>query len=101
MAQILIKFTDRPAEVPCPLCGAPLSVDVGPQLCLAGSLDAVCRKCAKQHAPYLEALVDLARVAERIGRISRHTPWVPLERLLDLAHAAEAYTFTRPGREWA
>jgi hypothetical protein len=36
--------------------------------------------------------VDLARVAERVGRINRHTLVPSLGALLDLARAAENYS---------
>jgi hypothetical protein len=58
----------------------------------------VCRECGKKHAPSLVALLDLARAAERVGRICRHTVCPPMNALLDLAHAAEYYTATAPGR---
>jgi hypothetical protein len=45
--------------------------------------------------------LDLAHVAERVGRISRHNPWVPLEKLLELARAAETYLGTTPERKSA
>jgi hypothetical protein len=63
-------------------------------LCLAESQDCVCRRCGKQHAPSLTALLDLAGAAERVGRIGRHTVFPPLGALLDLARAAENYTGT-------
>jgi len=52
----------------------------------------VCRSCGKKHAPSLAALLDLERVAQRVGRIRRHTLVPPFEALLDLARAAEVYT---------
>jgi hypothetical protein len=37
-------------------------------------------------------------VAERVGRIGRHTLVPPLGALLDLAHAAEDYSHSSPKR---
>jgi hypothetical protein len=45
-------------------------------------------------------LLDLAQVAERVGRIGRHTLSPPLGALLDLARAAEDYTHTSPERRF-
>jgi hypothetical protein len=42
--------------------------------------------------------LDLAQVAERVGRIGRHTLVPPLGALLDLARAAEDYTHSTPER---
>ena len=53
-------------------------------------------KCGRKHAPSLVALLDLAHVAERVGRIGRHTLVPPLDALLALARAAEEYTHTGP-----
>ena len=53
---------------------------------------AVCDDCGRKHAPSLSALVDLAKVAERVGRIGRHTLVPPMTALLDLARAAENYS---------
>jgi hypothetical protein len=61
-------------------------------------MEVVCRDCGKKRAPSLVALVDLARAAERVGRIGRHTVCPPLSALLELARAAENYTHTAPRR---
>jgi hypothetical protein len=63
----------------------------------------VCHDCARQHAPALAALLELARVAERVGHIGRHTLVPPLGTLLDLARAAENYTHAvnGPGKQAA
>src|SRR5262245_1561001 len=76
----------------CAICGAPLPGGDGPQLCTAGTADAVCRKCARQHAPSLAALLDLAHTAQRVARIGRHGVCPPYTALLDLARAAEDYS---------
>jgi hypothetical protein len=55
----------------------------------------VCRDCGKSHAPALAALLDLAHVADRVGRIGRHMLVPPLDALLDLARAAENYNDSR------
>jgi hypothetical protein len=57
----------------------------------------VCSECGKKHAPTLAALVDLAGVAERVGRIGRHTLVPPLGALLELARAAENYSTNSAG----
>ncbi len=56
----------------------------------------MCRECGKKEAPHLEALLLLAQVAERVGRIKRHTLVPPLEALLELAGAAEEYACRTP-----
>jgi hypothetical protein len=67
----------------------------GPRLFLADG-PVVCRQCGRKHAPSLAALLDLAQVAERVGRIGRYTLVPPLGALLDLARAAEDYTHAAP-----
>jgi hypothetical protein len=53
----------------------------------------VCERCGHRAAPALAALVDLADTAERVGRIQRHTVSPPMSALLELARAAEQFTF--------
>jgi hypothetical protein len=67
-------------------------------LFLAEGPDPVCPECGHLHAAPLAALVRLARAAERVGRIGRHTVFPPLTVLLDLARAAENFTQATPPR---
>jgi hypothetical protein len=100
MTHLTIKL-ERPAGgESCGLCGKRLHTAAGPQLYLGeGSEEPVCRDCGKRHAPPLAALLELARVAERVGRIGRHTLVPPLAALLDLARAAEDYNDVAPLRK--
>ncbi len=82
----------------CTLCGKPAKSTTGPRLFVGDSDDAVCRECGKRYAPALVALLDLAAVAERVGRIGRHTLVPPMAALLDLARAAEQYAEYKPPR---
>ncbi len=80
----------------CSCCGRSTHAAGGPRLSRADRMDTVCRDCGKKHAPSLVALLDLARAAERVGRMSRHTVCPPMTALLDLARAAENYTSSAP-----
>jgi hypothetical protein len=80
----------------CALCANVLPPAGGPCLALAESLEPVCRDCGRRHAPALAALLELAHVARRVGRIGRHTIVPPLVALLDLARAAEQFTEAAP-----
>jgi hypothetical protein len=91
MACFGIAFSSCARETLCCLCGKPTVCAGGPVLISAQSSAAVCRKCGKERAPRLTALVTLAQVAERVGRIKRHILVPPLEALLELAEAAEDY----------
>jgi hypothetical protein len=96
MTDLVINCTGSSADDCCSLCGSQTTFGQGPRLFRANSRDAVCRDCGKEHAPSLVALLDLATIAQRVGRIGRHTLVPPLTALLDLAHAAENYSFTNP-----
>jgi hypothetical protein len=98
MATLTIKMPASVSPDSCGLCGSHTGRAAGPRLFLADRPDAVCRTCGRKHAPSLVALLDLAQVAERVGRIGQHTLVPPLGALLDLAHAAEDYTHTTPAR---
>ncbi len=91
MTNLAIQLPPGCASGPCPLCGRQIESEEGPQLCLADHAQVVCRDCGKKHAPPLVALIDLARTAERVGRMGRHTLSPPMVALLDLARAAENY----------
>jgi hypothetical protein len=80
----------------CALCGGVLPAAAGPCLALADGQEPVCPDCGRRHAPPLAALLDLAHVARRVGRIGRHTLVPPIAALLDLARAAEHYTDAAP-----
>ncbi len=95
MPHLTIKLSPLAAHGSCGLCARPITPVVGPRLCLDDGRDVVCRDCGKRHAPALSALLDLAHVAERVGRIGRHTLVPPLDALLDLARAAENYNDSR------
>ena len=97
MARLTIKLNPDAGSEPCGLCGGTIPEAPGPRLCLADQPAVVCRRCGRQHAPSLAALLDLAQVAERVGRMHRHILVPPLGALLDLARAAEDYTHTTPG----
>jgi hypothetical protein len=98
MVHLSIKLGHCATNHACALCGKGLGHTAGPRLFLDDSSEAVCRECGKLHAPSLVALLDLARVAERVGRIGRHTLVPPLGALLDLARAAEDYLDAAPSR---
>jgi hypothetical protein len=102
MAQLTIRLDaahTAPTPPRCALCGGNTASAAGPQLAVAGDESAVCRSCGKRHAPSLVALLDLARVAERVGRIGRHTVIPPMGAILDLVKAAEDYLSLTPARE--
>jgi hypothetical protein len=65
-------------------------------LFLGDTDEGVCKECGKRMAPELTALLDLAAVAERVGRIGRHTLVPPMAALLDLARAAEQFAEAKP-----
>lgn len=92
MSQLTIKLTEQTGADPCPLCGTSRPASEGPQLFVEDR--AVCRDCGQRHAPHLAALIDLANIAERVGRTSRYIMTPPMEALLALARAAEDYTFS-------
>jgi hypothetical protein len=98
MANLVIQLHGNATHDPCALCGRHTLSGGRPQLVLADTLDVVCRDCGRKHDPSLSSLVDLACAAERVGRIGRHTVIPPMTALLDLAHAAEAYSHARPAR---
>jgi hypothetical protein len=112
MNDLVIQLHPCATKDECGLCGQRTVYSAGPQLFLARSAEPpasarpragtpnvpvsrrpemVCRECGKRHAPALLALVDLARSAERVGRIGRHVICPPLTALLDLSRAAENY----------
>lgn len=92
MNQLVILLNDREREVPCALCGTGTVAGIGAQLVLARNFALVCRGCGRKDAPVLEALVNLAQVAERVGHISRYTrQWLPVKELLDLTRASEDF----------
>ena len=90
MAQLSITLGDQGPE-PCGLCERPVTAGSGPRLCLTDNHNPVCQECASVHSPSLLAILDLVRVADRVGRIGHHTLVPPLGALLDLARAAENY----------
>jgi hypothetical protein len=92
MTNLTIKLPAHSLPHACGLCGRRTAPSSGPSLCLTESQDTVCVECGKEHAPALAALVDLARVAQRVGRINRHTLVPSFNELLDLARAAENYS---------
>jgi hypothetical protein len=51
----------------------------------------VCSECARNLAPELGALLELAITAERVTRVGRFSVFPPLTALFDLACAAEAF----------
>jgi ribosome-binding protein aMBF1 (putative translation factor) len=86
-----IKFRTGAAQIHCGLCGRQTKSGPGPELFVAESAAPVCRDCGRNVAPELTALLGLGQVAERVGRMKRHTLVPPLEALLELAGAAESY----------
>jgi hypothetical protein len=95
MAEFAIALQGAPLTDSCALCGKRVA-GVGPHLVLADGQELVCRECGRRQAPGLVALLDLAHVARRVGRIGHHTLVPPLHALLDLARAAEHYAEALP-----
>ncbi len=96
MTPLILQLECEGGPVSCPLCGHRVALAPGPSVRTADSLEPVCRSCSQEHAPALTALADLARAAEQVGRIGRHTVSPPLTALLQLARAAEAYAGALP-----
>jgi hypothetical protein len=73
------------------MCGRRTTSAAGLRLAHADTHSEVCRHCGKKHAPSLVALLDLARMAEGVGRIGRHTVVPPITVMMALVQAAETY----------
>jgi hypothetical protein len=97
MTDLVIQCQQGVSHDVCVFCGRSADSSGGPQLLLAESGDVVCRDCGKKRAPSLVALLDLAGVAQRVGRIGRYSVSPPMTSLLDLARAAENYTCAAVG----
>jgi hypothetical protein len=92
MGQIIVECGDGPREGTCGLCGQATCQRAGPRLCLPAGQAPVCRNCGRARAPGLVALLDLIPIAEKVGRVSAHSPLpVPMEILLEMARASEKY----------
>lgn len=60
--RVVIAWSGGRREAPCAICGSPYnSVDVGPELYMEGTNDAVCDACGMHHAPALMQFVHLVR----------------------------------------
>lgn len=92
MERFTIRFHAHNCNICCSLCSQPFCVRRGPHVALADNGEPVCRECCKRQAPGMAALLDLANVAENVGRRSRHLLTPPMEALLALARAAENYS---------
>jgi len=93
MVRLSIDLNSHASGACCGLCGRVIDSSAGPRLLMENE-SLVCRVCGTKHAPSLVALLDLARVAKRVGKLGRHTLVPPINHLLDLARAAEYYTFS-------
>src|SRR5436305_2255303 len=97
MSHLVLQHHAEPLKGPCGLCGKPITLPPGVQLCLAERRRPVCSACGRRADPALTALQGLADAAGRVGRIPSHGVCPPLTALLDLAGAAEKFTnSTRP-----
>lgn len=93
MDSLTIRYRLDVSNEPCVLCGEVSLQGAGPALTLADGRP-VCRACGQESAPKLATLLDLAKAAERVGRVCRHILVPSMESLLDLARAAENYADT-------
>lgn len=100
MVKLVVQWAESARDEVCALCAAASVGEPGLRLCLADGLAAVCSACGRRHAPALGALLELAQVAEQVGRVSAHSRlWVPLEMQLELTRASEMfYTLVASGR---
>jgi hypothetical protein len=96
--RLTIAVREGAANYNCALCSRPLSQAEDLCLCLENDMCRVCGSCGVEHDPALAALLDMAKVAERVGRMGRHVLVPPLGALLELAHAAESYSSAREKR---
>lgn len=96
MMNLTIALNDGCSGESCAVCDKGLAPAAGPRLVHADTQEPICRDCGRRHAAPLAALLELAQVARRVGRIGRHTLVPPLHALLDLARAAERYTDAAP-----
>ena len=96
MQRFIIHFASEPCESCCPACGTLDSSKKGPRLFPVDGDEPICRDCGKRLAPNLVALLDLAHVADKVGRLGRHMLTPSMESLLDLARAAENYSHSSP-----
>jgi hypothetical protein len=95
MGSLVLHFRTESTQEPCQRCGQLATLGAGACVLDSSSLQPVCSGCTQREAPALAALLDLAREAERVGRISHHNHhrrlWVPMEALLALTRVAEKY----------
>jgi hypothetical protein len=97
MVDFALVLSDAPLNDRCGVCDEAALWGRGPRMLHLPSGRPVCRECGRHRAPQHAAIVDLLRVADHVGRHSRHLLTPAMKSLLDLARAAEVYaTATGP-----
>ena len=98
MEGLSLHLCDDGAEFACSICCRCVPHRPGPRLFVGPGEKAVCRECARKLEPRLVNLLDLADMAEKIGRTNRPLLTPPMEVLLELARAAENYNHAGASR---
>jgi hypothetical protein len=89
---VIIILAEAATEGNCSVCGQATGQPAGPRLAVAESFALLCDDCGRKHAPALWALLDLANLAKRVGRIGCHVRTsFPLGAILDLLSVSEKY----------
>ncbi len=96
MVKFALWMGEELAEGECAGCRRPSRWKKGPQVGQGLYHDPICRECAKVEAPELLALLDLALLADKVGRNNRHLLTPPMEAMLELTRAAETFACAVP-----
>lgn len=92
MQDFLLRHDQGSRSAICGICGCNAKSSPGPQLYRAEDNVPVCRQCGRNAAPKLGAIVDLADVALRVGRITcQQGVWVPLAMLVEMTRVCQYY----------
>lgn len=76
----------------CATCDTACMQEIGLAFVLVPENRLACHACGRSRSPALSALMQLAQIAQEVGRIQQHHPREPtLSNLLRLAQAAEKY----------
>jgi len=59
-----VKLNRKLTGGPCAICSKAVDADIGPELFLVDNWELVCRRCGREEAPELVALLELAEASK-------------------------------------